>query len=133
MKMMNEKGDLLDVVARGTIYKGNVCFSERYKLIGIVKQGDLQYDFINNAARGGFWLLFRWGTQSMPQPLHKMAQGLFWKFGSYTIPSRNSFLEQEFSLMADPVVILIPMQTKHCCCQKCIMTEPLIFNLLFNG
>jgi hypothetical protein len=94
MKKMNEKGDLLDVVAReAQLTKGMCVFSERYKLIAIVKQGDLQYDIINNAARGGFWLLFGWGAQSMPQPLNKKwLRRYFGNLGHVLFQCRNSFL-----------------------------------------
>ena len=55
MKKMNKKGELVDVaVKEARITKGIRVFSERSKLIHMVKQGDPQYDVINNAARGGF-------------------------------------------------------------------------------
>ena len=55
MKKTNKKGDVIDVVAKQQrITKGIRVFSERSKLIPIVKQGDPQYDVINDAARAGF-------------------------------------------------------------------------------
>ena len=55
MKKTNKKGDLVDVVAKeARIAKGIRVFSERSKLIQMVKQGDPQYDVINDAARAGF-------------------------------------------------------------------------------
>jgi hypothetical protein len=54
-KKMNKKGDVVDAVMKETrIGKGVRVFSERSKLITMVKQGDPQYDCINNAARAGF-------------------------------------------------------------------------------
>ena len=54
-KKTNKKGDLVDAVVKETrIGKGVRIFSERSKLITMVKQGDPQYDCINNAARAGF-------------------------------------------------------------------------------
>ena len=55
MKKVNKKGDLVDVVMKeARITKKMRVYSEREKLIKIVKQGDPQYDVINNAARAGF-------------------------------------------------------------------------------
>ena len=55
MKKTNKKGDVVDVVAKeARITKGIRVFSERSKLIQMVKQGDPQYDVINDAARAGF-------------------------------------------------------------------------------
>lgn len=54
-KKTNKKGDLVAAAVKETrIGKGVRIFSERNKLITMVKQGDPQYDCINNAARAGF-------------------------------------------------------------------------------
>ena len=54
-KKMNKKGEMVDVVDKeARITKGIRVFSERHKLLHMVKQGDPQYDIINDAARSGF-------------------------------------------------------------------------------
>ena len=54
-KKMNKKGEMVDVVDKeARITKGIRVFSERHKILHMVKQGDPQYDIINDAARSGF-------------------------------------------------------------------------------